>query len=302
MVLNRIPKKDELLKEIVLTNELVWGRRISNDAITDWLSNFSGAVFDKEYEESLALWILSNYVFYNEDEVKHLCRTVYREHLHRRLLLELVGAIDERLERINSSSMFSSLGRQGESGAMVLYLFRTTNDIGKRDIVPESGVLRPGTETVVFIDDVTLSANDDSQAWKYLKLEIDKYSQCKIHLLTLLASEAAVEFLAAKNVMVTNAITLTNENKAFHAKSNIFNLNSDHKDNALKLAEYYGKKCCPTDPLGYSNGQYLFGFFYNVPDNTLPIIWSKQNGWKPIFERYHKNYGRTKSSELGYFV
>lgn len=300
--MNELPDKEGLLKEIVLTNELVWGRRISNDVINEWLSNFSGAVFDKKYEELLALWLLSNYVFYNEDEVKHLCRTVYREYLHRRLLADQSGSINERLERINSTSMFSSLGVRGESGGMVLYIFRTTNDIGKRDIVPDNGTIRTDTNTIVFVDDVTLSSYEESQAWKYLESEIEKYPGCDIHLSTLIASEAAIEFLATKNIEVTNAITLTNENKAFHENSNIFNLNGDHKDNAMKLAKHYGKVCCPSDPLGYSDGQHLFGFYYNVPDNTLPIIWSKNNGWKPIFERYHKNYGKTGSGELGYFI
>lgn len=300
--MNELPEKDDLLNEIVLTNELVWGSRISKDAITEWLSNFTGAVFNKEYEQLIALWLLYNYVFYNENEVKHLCRTVYREYLHRRLLANPVGSIDERLERINSTSMFSSLGVQGESGGMVLYIFRTTNDIGRRDIVPHNGTLRANINTVVFVDDVTLSSHEDSQAWRYLNSEISKYPNCDIHLLTLLASESAIEFLSAKNIEVTNAITLTNENKAFHENSNIFNLNGDHKENAMKLANHYGKVCFPENPLGYSNSQYLFGFYYNVPDNTLPIIWSKYNGWKPIFERYHKNYGRTGSSELGYFI
>ena len=46
------------------------------------------------------------------------------------------------------------------------------------------------------------------------------------------------------------------------------------------------------NPLGYKNGEYAFGFFYNTPDNTLPIFWGTNNGWCPIFKRYDKNYKR----------
>jgi len=297
-----LPSKEELLKEIMLTNELVWNGRIGKDDINDWLTNFKGEVFDKDYEESLALWLLTNFVFYNEHEVKHLCRTVYRQYLHWRLLREEDDNIDDLLNILNENTMFTSLGKVGESGAMILYAFRTTNDIGKRDIVAVSGKARSGTKHIVYIDDVTLSDDEDSQAWMYLEDEVGKYPDSEIHLITLLASDKAIDFLADKGIKVINAITLTDHNKAFNVDSDIFILNCDHRDNAKKFAEYYGAKCHPEDPLGHSNGQYLFGFHYNVPDNSLPIIWSKKDGWRPIFERFHKNYGKTRLSDLGHFI
>jgi len=30
----------------------------------------------------------------------------------------------------------------------------------------------------------------------------------------------------------------------------------------------------------------LIGFFYNIPNNTLPIFWSDKYGWFPLFKRY----------------
>ena len=52
----------------------------------------------------------------------------------------------------------------------------------------------------------------------------------------------------------------------------------------------YIEKC----PLGFADGQYLFGLSYNTPDNTLPIFWGKAEGWQPLFTRYHKNLGDGK--------
>ena len=43
-------------------------------------------------------------------------------------------------------------------------------------------------------------------------------------------------------------------------------------------------------PLGYDNGQYMLGFEYNTPDNTLPIFWGMGDGWVPLFKRYQKIY------------
>ena len=44
-------------------------------------------------------------------------------------------------------------------------------------------------------------------------------------------------------------------------------------------------------PLGFADGQHLFGFYYNTPDNTLPIFWCKSPNWSPAFVRYGKVYG-----------
>ena len=295
-----LPSPKKLIAEITLTNELVWDNRINQYLIDDWLSNFQGDVFDDvEYEKSLALWLLTNFVFYNESEVNHLCKTVYTDFIHKQLENTTAQDVDVALNQIHAQTMFTGIGEVGESGAMVMYLFRTVNNIGIHDIQPSA---RVDFDRIVFVDDVTLSINQYSQVWKYLKDQIKVYNDKDIHLITLVASEDAIEFLGSKGVSVTNAITLNEHSRAFYKKSYVFQLNSDHRSNAKKLCKHYGKKCLPSDPLGYSNSQYLFGFYYNIPDNTLPIIWSSQNNWKPIFRRYHKNYQGTNSNELGHFV
>ena len=295
-----LPSPEEIITEITLTNELVWGNRINQNLIDEWLSNFQGDVFcNLEYEKSLALWLLTNFVFYNEYEVNHLCKTVYADFIHKQLENTTSEDVDVALNQIHAQTMFTGLGKVGESGAMVMYLFRTANNIGIGDIQPST---RENFDTIVFVDDVTLSKNQNSQAWKYLNNQIKDYNDKDIHLITLVASEDAIKFLESKGVSVTNAITLNEHSRAFYTNSDVFHLNKEHRPNAKKLCEHYGKKCLPSYPLGYSNGQYLFGFYYNIPNNTLPIIWSSQNNWKPIFRRYPKNYQGTNSNELGHFV
>ena len=55
----------------------------------------------------------------------------------------------------------------------------------------------------------------------------------------------------------------------------------------LSAAEIYMKRY----PLGFANGQHMFGFYYNTPDNILPIFWCKSSNWSPAFVRYGKIYG-----------
>ena len=47
----------------------------------------------------------------------------------------------------------------------------------------------------------------------------------------------------------------------------------------------YGKMAYPKAPLGFDDGQLLIGFSHNIPDNTVPIIWSTENEWNGIFPR-----------------
>ena len=69
----------------------------------------------------------------------------------------------------------------------------------------------------------------------------------------------------------------------------------------MKMSEYYGKKIMAifSDiymkefPLGYNHDQQMLGFYYNTPDNTLPIFWCDEN-WISVFLRYNKIYGKGK--------
>ena len=65
-------------------------------------------------------------------EVNHLCKTVYADFIHKQLENTTVEDVDVALDQIHAQTMFTGLGKVGESGAMVMYLFRTANNIGIR--------------------------------------------------------------------------------------------------------------------------------------------------------------------------
>ena len=275
-----------------MMNELAWGKSISGPEIESWLSNFTGEVFERDYEHVLVLWLLLNYVHYNEGEVEHLCCSLYKNYMHYRIERGDGNIDDKKLKSVFDSTIFASLGRAGESGASVLYSFRKANELPLNSCLPKTGrIIDSRVNTIAFIDDVTLSSDYGSQAWKYLKKELEIYEDYEIHLLTLLATESAVSFLKDKGIKVFNTITLNDSCRAFSENSYVYKLNPKYLNDTKKLAFHYGEKCMPGGAFGYGGGQYLFGFHYNVPDNTLPIIWSTVGGWKPIFKRHHKNYG-----------
>lgn len=300
-----LPSKSELIRQIRLTSEIVWKKQLDNSDINDWLSNFTGQVFQKEYEDLLALWLLANFVFYNEEEVKHLCKILYKDFIHRLILEEDINnEIQENYKNILTRSRFYSLGQPGESSGYILYHFRQESDIPLKKFITSLDTLDKAVDIIVFVDDVALSTGEKSQAAKYIKKIKNgnqKLNDKRIILLTFIATDEAISFLNTEGIEVVNCITLDNRHKCFSEDSMVFSHFSEHLDNAKKFAEFYGDIVKPNNPLGHNDGQFLFGFYYNTPDNTLPIFWAEENGWIPIRKRYHKNY-HNKLINLGKYI
>src|SRR3989344_3797277 len=80
-----LPDEEALIKQVMLTENTVWKNNIKKSEIDKWLKNFSGKVEDIDYERRIALWLLSNFVYYNLEEIRHLCVVMYREYIHQRL-------------------------------------------------------------------------------------------------------------------------------------------------------------------------------------------------------------------------
>lgn len=284
-----VPNEEELFRQIMLTIESVWGSRLSSKDIEKWLSNFDGSVFSLDYERRLALYLLANFVYYNEAEVRHLCRTLFSDYIHYMLLGEENGNssdLESKLGSIVNTSCFCPLGKPGESGSLVLYFFRQENNIATIQI---SDPLRPPAfaKTIVYVDDATISGDE---ARNYL-LMVDKKKNNV--LLAFVSTMEAIEVLRAKDIQVISCVIMDERSKCFSNEATLYIDFKDSFDDCRRFAEEYGKKSMtyqdnPVEPLGYKNGQYTFGFFYNTPDNTLPIFWADNKEWTPIMRRYEK--------------
>jgi len=287
----------------MITVEAAWQNRLSRAHVEHWLSNFKGNVFAIDYERQLALWLLCNFVYYNESEVRHLCRTAFREFLHH--MLDSLPREENRdwaesANKILDNTRFYHSGRPGESGAFVLYFFRQENNLSVQNFLTQPDRLPQNVDTVVFVDDVVLSGG---QAKRYLERPTAAYDANKKKiLLTFVSTEDAEEILRKVGIVVISCIKLDQRCRCFSDDSNVFVNHPAHLEQCKKMAEGYGAQLKPDDPLGHSNGQYAFGFYYNTPNNTLPLFWSDQNGWIPIMKRYDKVYGKGGSFELGRFI
>ena len=299
--LNLLPEED-MLTQITLTNEMIWRHNFKRPKIEKWLNNFTGEVYDKRYEQRIALWILLNYVYYNETEVRHLCKTLFKKFVHSQLIKEkenLGGDIQTTLFNLLNNVRFSYLGQPSESGAYMLYYFRQENNLSIDYFPKKNEALSKNVDTIIFIDDVTLSG---SQADKYIDRDNSVYENIQNYmLLTLISTDKAIERIKESDMNVISCIQLNDSNKCFSSDSLIFNNMEEHIDKGKKIMKEYGKRLWPRHPLGYKKGEYAFGFFYNTPDNTLPVFWSHNNGWNPIMTR-HIKIERRKDYGFGRFV
>lgn len=124
----KIPSSEELMKQIRITIEVAWRNGLELSMINKWLENFTGeALGSKKNEENLALWMLYNFTYFNEEEVKHLCKLLLKKYLHI-ALQDKMASLGE-INNVLKNSKFVPLGRSSESGAYVLYLFRQENDL-----------------------------------------------------------------------------------------------------------------------------------------------------------------------------
>lgn len=286
-----------VLEEIIRTSNVSWDHPLSPDQINNWLNNFTGdALGSPTAEKNLALWLLSGFIYFSLDDVRGFCQCLFSDFVHAKLVeykeenkfQELT--LDQQVKHILDSTVFLSLGNDSESGSNILYYFRQINKLDKKVFEKD---LDQEYENLVFVDDVTISG---LQALAYIPRIKDSIKASNLYFLTFMASEGAIDELKYLHVQVICGNKLSNREKCFSSDSYVFSSESKQQYLAIarKMCEYYGNIITKGHPevdgfpLGVDESQGLFCFFYNTPDNTLPIFWCSGNNWKPIFKRYEK--------------
>lgn len=291
---------DRLKKIIRNTSVVAWKNQIHEKEIDMWLSNFTGKFFSEENEKKLALWLLSHFTYYSYSDIRILCKVLFNSIIHEKIReYKEDKTIEDVIEELIKDTLYVGLGNNSESGMNILYYFRQENKLPKNCFEKEK---RP-YKNVIFIDDVTISGSQVCEYIEDYKIEADH-----IYAGVLIATESAIKTIKKAKIPITIIPTMLLDNRdvVFSDDSYVF---SEPKINSLceiakDFCKYYGSIAIEgygymdNYPLGYADGQYMLGFEYNTPDNTLPIFWGTSNGWIPLFERYHKLYSDGKESAL----
>ncbi|WP_445169278.1 phosphoribosyltransferase-like protein [Mycolicibacterium sp. Dal123E01] len=297
----------------------VWDGAINRVDIENWLANFDGSKMPVDEEHLNSIHLLANFNLFGITEVRQLLKTMFRDLFRYPIIQEIRSKNGNTLDnkvvarewrRQLQSTRFLGMGNPSESGAHLLYYFRQENRLSKDFFLHQHQILNgPVGDTsarlidssvtrLVFIDDVLGSGE---QAEDYSAKFVSQVKQAAkaggnnlvVEYFVLFAKEEGLRRARSTEFDRVEAVhEIQASELAFSDNSRIYAVESDGitKEAGLKLASHYGSLVCPEHPLGYKGGQMLLGFRHNIPDNTLPIIWSSEgpHAWIPAFPRYGK--------------
>lgn len=309
--------KQELLVKIKTLSETVWEGKAKEPEINEWLENFDPETDDSDSEHLHALYLLSNFMYFGNREIRELLKALYRD-LYKYPIIESIRKdnndrtdadfLTQAFERECDQTRFLGIGNPSESGSHLLYYFRQENALPKDLFIYSHQIFsRTGTppklsignsqiKRYVFIDDLCGSG---SQAKRYSREILEPLKQLAPNIwvayYTLFATKSGLDVL--KNTLFDDVDTVfefDDSNRCLCDVSRYFPEDESRisRDFAKAMCLKYGERLYPAHPLGWKDGQLLVGFHHNTPNNTLPIIWydEPKPPWKPIFRRYPKIY------------
>lgn len=318
--MNKLDFRDELWLKIIKLSETIWENKVKDENIKKWLENFQSNDDLSKCESSHALFMLSNFMFFGIREIRELLKSIYRDKVKIPLILKIRtnlgntkirSIIENGFEEELAVTRFLGMGNPSESGNHLLYFFRQENNLPKELFIHTHqilSILRNGKDAptinlknekikrYIFIDDVCGSGTQASEYSEDLIKEIKALDDSiEVCYYTLFATSHGLKNIR-ENTLFDNVdciFELDDSFKCFSEKSRFFKGIDEipiSKDFAEELCKKYGTQMHYSDEhvLGYKNGQMLMGFAHNIPDNTLPIIWSDEGDWTPILKRYSK--------------
>jgi hypothetical protein len=316
--------REKLLKRILVLNERVWERKLSQSLIDEWLSNFTGRLADVEVERLHALFWLSQFMYFGSKEIRVLLKALYRDLYFCPMVqevrmglpgshtdAELDAAVVEELKH----TRFFGVGNPSESGIHLLYYFRQENLLAKDhfmdavQVFTRSGsggleLRKPELRRYVFLDDIC-GSGDTARTYSKAILEgiLSLDPTAKISYYSLFASTEGIEVVRNETLFGKRSGAVYELDPTYRCLSpdSRYFATKEYPEISPELARaiitYYGDSLDPAYARGYKDSQLLLGFHHNTPDNTVGVVWQDHlvhdtlQVWNPIFKRYPKIYG-----------
>lgn len=309
--------EEKLRKKIFTYIETIWRDAVDGQKLNDWESNFKNADLDVQKKEMVnMLYLLSKFTYLGKREIRLLLKCLYRD-LYKYPIVEKIRmdndhCLDRRLieeefiKELNLTN-FVSVGGGSESGAHLLLPFRQENEIVKSSqckaqeeiymirevhdykhiIIKDEKIKR-----YIFIDDFIGSGQQViDRLEEPINLLREKIADVEVNYYSLIAVEDGLKRVQDKGIFnsVESVYELDLSFKTFNDNSRYYQetITDIDSDFAKSTAETYGEKLF-YHALGYNDCQLMLGFEHNTPDNSLPVFWSEENDWSPIFKRYTK--------------
>ena len=248
-------------------------RIVGKEAIIAWINQF-----EDEEDQDTAFSIFKKIKYYNSIDMIHLCQLNFSDWI-----------VDS--DASVQTSLFVPLGGVGKSGSMVGYLFRMANSIPKEafcgldEIKQRKFVFDERITDIVLLDDY--AGTGDQFANDEILQSLFCHSRGKIRVSFL---PVVISMQAKKRIQDAVGINIyCHQIRSERSYS--------HSEKAL--IKRYGKGLFMHHEedlrFGWGGLAETIVFFYNVPNNSLPIIWSSsysretQRNWVPLFSRVNPN-------------
>ena len=311
--------RDVLVEKLKAMTQHLWSDMVDWPMIAEWLKNFSENQPGGRSEQLHGAFLLSQFMYFGIREMRELLKALYRDvykyPIVERLRLSQADSVDyEHLAAMFQVELdrtrFLGVGNPSESGTHLLYYFRQENRLSSElfinghEVFDRTGDLttprlkEPDIRHYVFIDDFCGSGTQATSYSASLVADI-KHLKPEAHVSYYALFSTALGIGTVKENTAFDDVTcvceLDESFRCFSETSRYFRNPSEAIDKSFAeaMCRRYGADLLPGHELGFDDGQLLIGFFHNVPDNTLPVIWKRQTApipWVPAFKRYPKLY------------
>ena len=270
-----------------LANFRYRGRPIENIAIRTWLEQFDGS-----REQRLMFRLASGIRSYDEDQVRSKMREAFG------IVMRNMRTVIEPRTRVRNDILVSPLDDSpAKSGATYCRIFASENRISTQSFHTLESLERRfpinrEVQRLVLIDDFSgtgatlvsgldrhldLLKRMDAEGIRVIVIALVGFTQARDHIEHYLEQ-------AGLGADVYFCDELGPEDRAFSESSSIFP-DPAERDLARQIVENKGVTLERRFPLGYKDTQGLIVFSQSCPNNTLPIFWSKNGSWVPLFPR-----------------
>lgn len=246
---------------------------INASRVDKWLSNF------KEQDQAAMLKLALSVQRYQIDTLATLINGALKSLVH------------DKQTFIRTKACYLGIGKYAcSSGNQFLHSLKKANPEISEARFQQLWELKNCRERdcLVLVDDFMGSG---TQASEFFNTEIRDLHFSEVYYVSALGSKDSADNIRKRTegrLLSYTGRELVDADKAFSQRSSIWE-DDKEREKAKKIAKRWGEKLYPDHPLGKGDCQYLIVFQWNVPWNTLPVIWSRPTStvdFIPLCPRY----------------
>lgn len=294
--------KKALLRTICRSNQ--WSG-ITEGNIDDWLYHNFKEVKGKYF----AIKILLHGLYYSENNLIALLKDgIFNKILGNNIKKQLIGdgniyklksEIEAEIKDELSKTLFIPLldnDKPSESGnAIIRYLNHKLSIPSANTAFHFLVDLQQlhAYKRIIIVDDCLGSGDQLTGFWNYndkfrvIKEEAQRLG-LEIYYLILIGNEESLTQLQINGELVGLKVVIcekvNKENGVFHLANNIWSGDQDEMDDAIRYFDNISATYS-VPRLGFNNMDFAVFIHNTTPDWSLPIFWTENSDWKPLFKR-----------------